>query len=66
MYLSIAAVLLGTFAAFVDRRAPAREDLPRIFCVGFGVWVTNLTFIFGVEWVSQVVCLFLSMSFSNF
>jgi drug/metabolite transporter (DMT)-like permease len=55
IYSSLAALVLGTVAAFIDRRAPALNDLPRIFAVGVSVWVTNLTFVFGVQWVSEVL-----------
>lgn len=50
---AMAAVALGTAAAVFERTLPRAADLPRIFCIGLGVWGTNLLFIFGVKWVSQ-------------
>lgn len=50
---AMAAVALGTAAAVFERTLPRADDLPRIFCIGLGVWGTNLLFIFGVKWVSQ-------------
>ena len=37
----------------IDRRLPKCRELPRIFAIGIGVWLTNLLFIFGVKWVSD-------------
>lgn len=50
---AMAAVALGSAAAVFERTLPRAADLPRIFCIGLGVWGTNLLFIFGVKWVSQ-------------
>jgi drug/metabolite transporter (DMT)-like permease len=50
---AMAALALGTAAAVLERTVPRAADLPRIFCIGLGVWGTNLLFIFGVKWVSQ-------------
>jgi drug/metabolite transporter (DMT)-like permease len=50
---AMAALALGVAAAALERTLPRAADLPRIFCIGLGVWGTNLLFIFGVKWVSQ-------------